>query len=265
MTPIRLFWYRHEANFGDALSALVVRHISGRPVAWASKGDAELFACGSLMRMVAAGVEAPREPRPVVWGTGCMGPVERGFLDRVDVALLRGPVTAALLERADTRFGDPGLLAAEAVGGLPARQDRVGVVPHLTKRGDPALAALAAAEPRVEVIDPAGEPVEVVRRIARCAYVLSSSLHGLVVADACGVPSDWLEPWGQHAHAALKFHDYAASVGRALGAPLSVADIPARINRPLPHAIRGGAGITEAQHALRETFPARLRAAQAAA
>ncbi|MEE4119801.1 MAG: polysaccharide pyruvyl transferase family protein [Paracoccaceae bacterium] len=265
MTPIRLFWYRREANFGDALSPLVVAHVSGRPVEWAPKDAAGLFACGSLMRMVAAGVEAPREPRPVVWGTGCMGPVERGFLDRVDVALLRGPVTAALLERADTRFGDPGLLAAEAVGGLPARDDKVGIVPHLTKRNDPALAALAAAEPRVEVIDPTGEPADVVRRIAGCAYVLSSSLHGLVVADACGVPNDWLEPWGQHAHAALKFHDYAASVGRALGAPLAVADIPARINRPLPHAIRGGAAITEAQHALRDTFPAHLRAAQAAA
>jgi hypothetical protein len=181
------------------------------------------------------------------------------------VALLRGPITAALLERADTRFGDPGLLAAEAVGSLPARDDKVGLVPHLTKRDDPALAALAAAEPRVEVIDPAGEPADVVRRIAACAYVLSSSLHGLVVADACGVPNHRLEPWGQHAHAALKFHDYAAGVGRALGAPLAVSDIPARIARPLPHAIRNAAAITEAQHALRETFPARLRVERAAA
>ena len=265
MTPIRLFWYRREANFGDALSPVVVGHVSGRPVEWTPKDAAELFACGSLMRMVAAGVETARAPRPVVWGSGCMGPVGCGFLDLVDVALVRGPVTAALLERADTRFGDPGLLAAEAVGDLPARQDKVGIVPHLTKRNDPALAALAAAEPRIEVIDPTGEPADVVRRIASCAYVLSSSLHGLVVADACGVPNEWLEPWGQHAHAALKFHDYAASVGRALGAPLAVADIPAHIARPLPQAIRNGAAVTEAQHALRETFPPRLRAAQAAA
>lgn len=266
MTSIRLFWYRREPNFGDALSPLVVAHVSGRTVEWAPREQAELFACGSLMTMIANGHGGPREPRPAIWGAGCMGPVDRDFLDHVEVALLRGPITAALLERRDTRFGDPGLLAPEAVGGLPAREDKIGVVPHLTRRADPALAALADAEPRIELIDPATEDAAgVVRRIASCAYVLSSSLHGLVVADACGVPNAWLEPWGNHGHAALKFHDYAASVGRALGAPLAVSDIPARIAGPLPHAIRNGAAITEAQHALRESFPARLRATSAAA
>ena len=266
MRPLKLFWYRHEANFGDALSPLVVAYVAGRPVEWAPRETAELYAAGSLMRMIANGHGGPRAPKPVIWGSGCMGPVDRAFLSQVEIALLRGPITATLLERRDTVFGDPGLLAAEAVGALPARDDLVGIVPHLTKRTDPALAALAEAEPRVRIIDPATADAEsVVRAIAACSYILSSSLHGLIVADACGVPNQWLEPWGNHGHAALKFHDYAASVGRTLGTPVAVGDIAAHIARPLPHAIGYGAGVTEAQHALRESFPTRLTAAVRAA
>ena len=265
MTPVHVFWDRRAPDLGDALSPLVVAHLSGRPVEWAPCEAADLYAAGSLMSVIAEAHGGPRAPRPAIWGTGCRGPTRRDFLDHVEVALLRGPVTAALLERTDRAFGDPGLLAAEAVGGLPAREDRVGVVPHPTKRRDPALAALADAEPRIEVIDPArADAAEAVRRIAGCAYVLSSSLHGLVLADACGVPNTWLEPWGTHEHAALAFHDYAASVGRALGPPVAVGEIRAHVARPLPHALRNGAAVTEAQHALRESFPARLRAPAAA-
>ncbi len=267
MKPLKLFWYRREANFGDALSPLVVAHVAGRRVEWAPREEAELFAVGSLMTMIA---NTPREtpaPRPVIWGSGCMGPVrDLAFLRDVDVALLRGPVTSALLERRDTTFGDPGLLVTDVFGTLPDRQEKIGIVPHLTKREDPALEAVVAADPRLTLIDPATRDASaVVHRIAECAYVLSSSLHGLVVADACGVPNTWLEPWGNHGFAALKFQDYAASVGRTLGAPVKVTAIQAHLGGRLPELVSYSAGIAEAQHVLRASFPQELRAPRAAA
>ena len=42
--PIKLHWWKGVPNFGDAISALVVAYVSGRPVEHASPATAELFA-----------------------------------------------------------------------------------------------------------------------------------------------------------------------------------------------------------------------------
>ncbi|SNS74797.1 polysaccharide pyruvyl transferase family protein [Tropicimonas sediminicola] len=265
--PIKLFWYRKEPNFGDALSPLVVAHLAGRPVAWAHRGECELYAAGSLMTMIANAHAEPRHDgsRPVIWGSGMMAPVSSGFLANVRLALLRGPITATLLGQRAEGYGDPGLLAPEVLGEAPQRQDRIGVVPHLSKRGDPALVAALADDPRLVLIDVTAEdPLNVVRQIASCAYVFASSLHGMIVADAFGVPNTWLDPSGNHGAAALKFYDYAASVGRALPAPLSVDEIGAAIRAGLPETIGHAAGVSACRQALVEAFPAELRAGQGA-
>jgi pyruvyltransferase len=125
---------------------------------------------------------------------------------------------------------------------------------------DPAVVALLAAEPALELIDVRDNATDVCRRIASSAHVIASSLHGLVVADACGVASTWLDP-GAQSH--LKYHDYAASVGRAMIAPLAMVDVPAYV-RGLKDDI-GLAhtdGVETARTALIETFPAVWRAGQ---
>lgn len=261
--PIKLFWYRKEPNFGDALSPLVVAHLSGRPVAWAHRGECALYAAGSLMTMIAnAHAEARTDgSRPLVWGSGMMAPVATRFLPNVRLALVRGPITATLLGARFDGYGDPGLLAPEVLAAAPARQDRIGVVPHLSKLDDPALARALAADPRLTLIDvTTPDPLDVVRQIAACAFVFSSSLHGLVVADAFGVPNTWLDPAGNHGAAALKFYDYAAGVRRALPAPVAVDGIGAAIRAGLPETIGYAAGVEESRQALLESFPVEMRA-----
>lgn len=266
MSALKVFWYRAEANFGDALSALVAEQVSGRAVEWAARDRADLFGLGSLMTMVANGHGGPRLPKPVVWGTGCMGPVSRDFLEHVEVVAVRGPRTAEILGLSGVPYGDPGVFAADVVGTLPVREDRVGVVPHLTMRTHPGLLAAVEADPRLTLIDPAtSDAAAVVRQIAGCAYILSSSLHGLVVADACGVPNRWIDPDGIHGHARLKFFDYAESVGRDLGAPVPPEAIGEALAGPLPEWISYGAGVTESRMRLAESFPDALRTAARAA
>ena len=41
MTPLRLYWWNAVPNFGDAISPVIVGHLSGREVRHAAPKDAE--------------------------------------------------------------------------------------------------------------------------------------------------------------------------------------------------------------------------------
>ncbi|MFC3616499.1 polysaccharide pyruvyl transferase family protein [Lutimaribacter marinistellae] len=258
--PLRLFWWKGVPNFGDALSALVVESVSGREVVHSGPMSCDLLAIGSLIQVMRRKYqEAPKDGhRPVIWGAGLLHSVPRDFLKFVDVALVRGPVTAALLGLQPRLFGDPGLLADKVIGPLPERQDRVVLVPHHSMIDDPALSLLIQSEPAIELVDPRGDALDVCRRIASARHVIAASLHGLIVADACGVPSTWLAPGEQ---ALLKYHDYAASIARSMVNPLLIEDVPDLLrNLRDGDTIAHAEGIARAREDLLSTFPAHFRA-----
>lgn len=63
-----------------------------------------------------------------------------------------------------------------------------------------------------------------IEKISECDVILSSSLHGLVVADALNIPNEWLNFRDLHSSSAFKFYDYAAGIGRALPKPITKID-----------------------------------------
>lgn len=258
ITPLYLHWWKAQPNFGDAINPLIVEHVTGRPVAHTGPRRADMFAIGSLLQVVKRSVKEPRKSaeKLCVWGTGLLHPVfGHDFLKQVDLALVRGPITAALLKCELRQFGDPGLLINDALPYSGACTDHVGIVPHYSLIDDQDLLAFVASDPAYMLIDPRGDPKEVCHAIASCAHVFASSLHGLIVADAYGVPNTWIEPEGQ---SWLKYLDYAASVGRCdMLAPLTLDEAKARKSRPIDYAD----GIHAAREALYESFPARLKSA----
>ena len=259
-SPLGVYWWKAQPNFGDALSALVVAHVSGRPVEHAGPGRCDLFAVGSILQVARRNLKEPRGDgaRPWVWGSGLLAPVGREFLANLRVALLRGPITAALLGLEADKFGDPGLLAAEALGPAPERSGKIGIVPHHTHMDDPQLGQIAAADPALALIDVRGDVRDVCHQIAACDHVFASSLHGLIVADSYGVPNTWLDPVGQ---SRLKYLDYAASVGRAMAAPVALEDVPGMLGKLSDAPLAYQSGIDAARAALHTCFPAPLRAA----
>ncbi len=261
-TPLRLHWWTAVPNFGDAISPVVLAHVSGREVVAAGVKKADVWAIGSLLQVVKRGFAAPRDHTPLIWGTGLLHPVNgTAFLDNVKVALLRGPITAALLGLTVDRFGDPGLLISDVWPCDRAPNGRIGIVPHHTLLDDVILQALLESDPRYLLIDPRDPAQDVCAAIAACDHVFASSLHGLVVADAYGVPNTWLAPVGQ---SRLKYLDYAAAVGRPMPAPVWLEDIPMATlpapTAPLPYQH----GIDACKNALYASFPKALRAGRAA-
>jgi pyruvyltransferase len=214
--PILAFWCRvpSRPNFGDALTPWLIRKITGRPPRFVVPEDprTKYLVTGSIMRWAGAA--------SIVWGAGVLDrddPVS----PRARILAVRGPLTRArALEcGADCpeTFGDPALLLPRFHAPPPGQRAGVGIVPHFSDWPRLVRRRLPAG---VHLIDVQAPVERVIDAVASCELVASSSLHGLIVAHAYGVPAAWLKfrdlPSGDDS----KFRDYFLSIGREPPQPL---------------------------------------------
>lgn len=158
-----------------------------------------------------------------VWGSGFIKESESSderLMRRLNVRAVRGKITLERLRRLtgqtldDVAAGDPGLLASRL---YPAKNPafRVcGIIPHHAELADvkrsaetiamerdtgilqastvksmPAFDRLARIIPGAVVLNPESAPNVVIGRISECETILSSAMHGLIVADSFGIPN----------------------------------------------------------------------------
>lgn len=225
------YWWDGHPNFGDALTPWILSRY-GIAAVHTQPQDARVAGVGSIIEQL------PPSFSGTIWGSGLMhgGPVK---LPQATALAVRGPLTkSALGITHDIALGDPGILVAHHAAPQKPRW-RLGVVPHGLHSRDQALADLAArAGSDVTVIDVRAVPGAVIHRIAQCSVILTTSLHGLIVADALGVPAVWTrrqpDLWGGD----FKFRDYEAVMtpGRsreiALTGDTSLRDLELGANGP---------------------------------
>ncbi|SOC06884.1 polysaccharide pyruvyl transferase family protein [Rhodobacter maris] len=212
-------------NWGDAISPTLFAKVSGcapELVDYTDMSpDPHLMICGSTMKWIT--------PGSILWGIGEISQ-SMAFLQPdvrpAHVAAVRGPLTRArLLERGidcPEIYCDPALLFPRFYAPAPAaRRYRLGIIPHYIDRDLPALARFRA-EADVRVIDITQSALDGDARIfgfvddvCSCDAILSSSLHGLILADAYGIPSRWMQLSDRVFGGDFKFRDYFASMEQA--------------------------------------------------
>lgn len=196
-----------EQNFGDHLARIVTAQMlarRGHALEEEVPAPRRLLTIGSVLHFAGEG--------DTVWGTGVNGKVDTDLhrFSRLDVRAVRGPMTAEFLRRRGVAcpdvFGDPALLIGSIFAGrfraAPTR-DHV-VVPNLHD--------LPLVQGRDDVVSPLLGWNRVVTAIASARLVLSSSLHGLVIADALGIPSRYVRL--SETEDLFKYRDYALGAGR---------------------------------------------------
>ena len=257
---INLF-YCTDANFGDAMSPMVVAKLSGQEVRPSSMWNADMMAIGSVFyrgdffmadtykasimrRIKAVAWDAHRvTSRPVlVWGSGFLQypPFKSPhFMRKFKIYALRGLHTRKILESYglmshDERaaYGDPGLLFADLFGIKASPKYDIGIVPHKYDVEQGCGAELERAFNKVGVnikmINVTDNPVKVVSEIAECDKIVSSSLHGLIVADSLGIPNlHMMASTLGHSRRdyELKFHDYYSAYGGSMPVAVGVEDL----------------------------------------
>ncbi len=218
MKPLKLYWSRgSEPNAGDWFSPLICGRLSGRRIVYANRHRCDLVAVGSLLGRLGKSNRLHRLGcgRSLhIWGTGSLRPEDRLVGIHFQHAL-RGPLTAARCDPGglSPKFGDPGLLAELLLDGPVAKRYRLGVIPHFVDRRYSGMLRFLSDTPHARLLDPSLPPPYLLREIARCEAVLSSGLHGLIFADALGVPNRWFRGTGNLTGGRHKFDDYYGAFG----------------------------------------------------
>jgi hypothetical protein len=242
--------HRH-GNFGDELTRHILTRVIGVPIERAAEmGDADLISIGSILG------EVPWAYRGWVWGTGAMHQHDVIDLPHAWICAVRGPLTARRIQQGrPVVFGDPGLLAGRLPIEASKGRYRLSIVPHYVDMDDEALARYVRRNPDVHVIDPCAPVDDVLREIASSAAVLSSSLHGLIVADAIGISNAWVRLSEKLAGGTFKFRDYYACFGINDPVPVPFAE-----GKPVEQLVSQckampAAEVDKMGHALVKAFP----------
>lgn len=196
------FWHVGTPNFGDDINPDLFGRLSGLRVRLQpDRGRPHFLGMGSVLEKATAS--------SVVLGSGFLRRPEETVPVAARYVAVRGKLSRAHI-RTDgpVLLGDPMVLLDQVFKPDGRKTHALGVVPHVSE-----VARLRRLSPAgVKVIDPADAPWKVIEAIASCERVMSQSLHGLIVADALGVPNLWLAPSAAMAGGDFKFLDYFSTL-----------------------------------------------------
>ena len=221
------FW--DKPNFGDQINRLFMDEMIQDETEFSQFDTCDLFAVGSLLeRFLSNGIisKADRnrqkkclQERPChIWGSGLLydaDPKENSLVRPLVFHALRGEKTKHLLEEITHQkihcvLADPGLLAPLFVPAEEKKYD-VGIIAHYRDGGLPVFEELKNHYQNSVIIDVTQSPKEVFALISSCEYIISTSLHGIICADAYGVKNCWCIASDQVFGDGFKFHDYFSS------------------------------------------------------
>lgn len=217
-------------NWGDYVNLILAELISSKKVI-----PFRFHECEESVSMMGSILPWSMTSTTIVWGSGCLNPAD-SLWEKVDkplaVCAVRGPKTREVLMQhgidCPEVYGDPALLFPRFY--FPSlknvRKHKLGVVFHCSsiKRGQ-VWREQQKANCDILLINPSefNDWHEFIDGICSCDLILSSSLHGIIIADAYHVPNVWMTLTGnEHPADNFKFIDYFLSVGKNIVEPMNL-------------------------------------------
>jgi pyruvyltransferase len=214
-----LFYWKEKwrgrtfVNFGDYISLKLVERIVDHEVRPYIKGqplkEKKLLASGSILSFAAND--------DVVWGAAINGKLlqKKDYkFDRLDIRAVRGPLTRAFLKKhfqldSPQIYGDPALLVPwffpEFKKAEKPALDYL-IIPHFSEEH------LFPKEQWDNVVFSTDSWDVVLSNIVNSRFVISSSLHGIIIAEAYGIPARLLRI--TETEPMFKYQDYYLGTNR---------------------------------------------------
>ncbi|MFT6417554.1 MAG: hypothetical protein ACJARZ_002922 [Dokdonia sp.] len=203
-------------NYGDLLSPYIVEKLSGREAIFYDAPNRKKFWQRKKYLMAIGSIMSHTQPRAVVWGSGIISKEDR--FSTANFRAVRGPLSRKrILELGydcPEIYGDPALLLPTIFNPDVAKKYVYGVIPHYVDYTQ--AEAQFGNEEDIIIINLINNDHEAVtRQILSCERIVSSSLHGVIVAQAYGIPAVWVQFSDKLSGDNVKFDDYFESVGVA--------------------------------------------------
>ncbi|NGM63425.1 polysaccharide pyruvyl transferase family protein [Sphingobacterium sp. SGG-5] len=213
--------FPHTKNFGDALGTPIVEFLSGKKVlpsknisrfVFHSLGFKNYAVVGSILQWV--------KNNCIVWGAGFISDKNCGKISKpASVLAVRGPKSREIYLNHNIQcpeiYGDPALLLPLMYYPRHSKRFKFGIIPHyydydhpwvskMRKRNDVLVIDLMVFTNYQLIVD----------QILSCENILSTSLHGIIVADAYRIPNLHITLSDKIFGGDFKFQDYYLSVNR---------------------------------------------------
>lgn len=196
---LKPFWFKNPPNYGDILTPYILMRL-GINRRFSSRQTCNALVVGSIAKLARKGVG--------VYGSGFIRATDPVAVD-ADWHFVRGPLTREMVLKVGGKcpeiYGDLGMLMPQFIKPSPKEHD-IGYIPHGVDYD-----AFPSDAPRVKLYHP--DIIETTRRITKCRKVVSSSLHGIIVAHAYGIPAAYVRVSDKLTGDGMKFTDYYRSVG----------------------------------------------------
>lgn len=219
------------ANMGDLLNENIIEEMFGYKVKKASDLVANVSGIGSglgafmysdsLRRRVIEFFFGLINPKIYVWGTGFISynlPDRSFFRRNIKFCAVRGSLSKQKVERIighklNIPMGDAGILSSYLLNEPVEKKYDVGIIAHFKEQDEPVFNELVNYYNNSTFIDVKRDPVTVIKHIAQCRHIISSSLHGLIIADSLRVPNIHIKVSEKLAGDGFKFDDYYSAYG----------------------------------------------------
>jgi hypothetical protein len=207
---MKMFYYEGAIpNFGDELNPWLWPQLM--PEVFAEQSEDELFVgIGSLL-----GVSVPVATKIIILGTGAgYKPLPSPIPTWWYVYCVRGPLTArAMGLPPELGIGDGAILIRSLDLPQPSVQHRVSFMPHWETAIIGEWREICRATD-VHYIDPRESVETVIREIRSSSRLITSAMHGAIVADAFRVPWIAAQPFSKKHF--FKWRDWSSPLGVAL-------------------------------------------------
>lgn len=153
----------------------------------------------------------------IVWGSGIISSTGRVVGRPKEIRAVRGPLTRKLLMEQGIScpevYGDPALLIPQFYTPNVVKKYKLGIIAHYTDQNNPFLQELNK-DREVLIIDIKhyAHWLDFIDQICMCKAIASSSLHGLIMSTAYGIPNVWIKFEGSILTDDFKFYDFFHSL-----------------------------------------------------
>jgi len=220
---VRLFWWNEKKlqgktkeNYGDLLGRYLVEKISDKKVVWTHPSKFSIANFFSPIYVTIGSILTNVTKNCIVWGSGIIS--KEYNIKEAKFLAVRGPQTREHLIKQGYNvpevYGDPALLLPRFYKPEVKKEYTLGIIPHYKDFN--LISEKYVNNKSVLIIDLMTNDIEATtNQFLKCESIVSSSLHGVIVAHTYGIPAVWQKFSENVFGDDIKYQDYFESVAIA--------------------------------------------------